>query len=226
MGSPPPQRDLVRGLVACRPPGRDQASRSLTCVGPFDRALCLCSGYKCGMRVPLTPNWEHQDQPEPEVGPEALGTSSPTAPDFAGEQMELREFKAFVQAACWQQTGIQVRFPKCVFPSFLTCPLPTPALSFRPVADMRGWGGGCTFGRGSWCPEMCTALQPRPWTSRESLVPKVPDARAWTPLAGPRSGLPSLLGSVGQATLPATTNHQTPPKPGRPPLIASLNFAT
>lgn len=33
--------------------------------------------------------------------------------------------------------GIQVLFPECIFPSFLTLP-PTPVLSYRPVADLRG----------------------------------------------------------------------------------------
>lgn len=79
-----------------------------------------------GWKVPLIPNWEHRGQSEPELGPEALGTSHPTAPEFAGEQMELRELESFVHAAHWLAANWDSGLVSGIHSPFL----PSPALSY------------------------------------------------------------------------------------------------
>lgn len=87
------------------------------------------------MEGPSDSNWEHRGQSEPELGPEALGTSHPTAPEFAGEQMELRELESFVHAARW----LAANWDSGLVSGIHSLSLPSPVLSYSQTCGRWAW---------------------------------------------------------------------------------------
>lgn len=81
-----------------------------------------------------------------------MGTSHLRAPEFAGEQMELRQLEAFVHAARWLAANWDSGLVSGIHSPFL----PSPALSYSQTCGREAWsapeeGGPC-------CLQMSTTL--------------------------------------------------------------------
>lgn len=117
------------------------------------------------MEGPCDSNREHLGQSEPELGPEALGTPHPTAPEFAGEQILLRELESFVHAA--PLAGSKLGFRPGFWNSLSVPPLACTEL----LSDLWQTGVVCTLGRAPRLPaDVHHPLSPRLDSSSVSIL--------------------------------------------------------